>query len=116
MPHSDEIPHCNEMSRWANKRLMHLQQMTRLFNHLVRAGEEARRNLHGEGFRGLEVDNQTELGGLFNGDVAGFFTLEKFVRKSGGAVKHVGKLHSVSWVEPLYRHFRNLEASDLSAP
>ena len=43
------------------------RSMKKLFDHLVGAGDERRRHGEAEGFRGLEVDYQFELGRLFDG-------------------------------------------------
>ena len=45
---------------------MHRSTQHLLFDCLVGAGEQAGGHLDGEGFRGLEVDQQLKLGGLLD--------------------------------------------------
>jgi len=59
------------------------------FDHLVGAGEQSIRNGEAEFIGGLEIEDQLECGGLFDGDVAGFRTLENLVHENGGAAKLV---------------------------
>ncbi len=47
-----------------------------LFNHLSRPLQERRRDRQGEGLGGLEVDEQFEFAGLFDGKVARLCALE----------------------------------------
>jgi hypothetical protein len=47
------------------------------FDHIVREREQPVRNLEAERLRGLEVDGQFELRGLYDRQVGGLFTLEK---------------------------------------
>ena len=46
--------------------LCHKQKGASLFDHLVRAAEQGRRDVDAELFRRLEIDYQFELGGLHN--------------------------------------------------
>jgi hypothetical protein len=41
----------------------------RLFNYLVGAEQQGLRNRHAERLRGLEVNEELKLGGLFNGQI-----------------------------------------------
>src|SRR5262249_35830124 len=68
-----------------------------LFDHLIGPQPERRRDREPEGFGGLEVDDQLELGGLLHGHVGGLGGLEEVVpvprRSLGGsdyaaAVRH----------------------------
>ena len=43
--------------------------------YLVSAGEKGRGDFQAERFRRLEVDDQLEFGGLFDGEVGGFWYL-----------------------------------------
>jgi hypothetical protein len=45
---------------------------TCLFDDLVGAGEQGRRNIDAERLRGLQVDDKLEPGGKFDRQVAGF--------------------------------------------
>jgi hypothetical protein len=46
----------------ANSRPEHVQQTTKLFDHLVGAGEQRRWHVEAERFSGFEVDNKLEFG------------------------------------------------------
>src|ERR1700730_717069 len=54
-----------------------------LLDHMIRPLQERRRDRQAEGFGGLEVDDQLELGGLLNGQVAGLGALEDLVNIDG---------------------------------
>jgi hypothetical protein len=45
-------------------------------DHLVRALLQKPRHVEAEGLRGLEIDDQLELGRLHDGQIAGFFPSE----------------------------------------
>jgi hypothetical protein len=49
--------------------------MRLLFDHLVGAGEDQRREGEPERFRSLEVDDQLEPGGLLDGQIGGLSPL-----------------------------------------
>ena len=52
---------------------------TRLFNHFVGAGEQCLRYCHAERLRGLQVDDQFELGRCLNRKIGRLLTLEDAV-------------------------------------
>ena len=58
-----------------------------LFDHLIRPLQERRRDRQAEGLRGLEVDDQLELRGLFDGQVAGLGALQNLVDVGGCTTK-----------------------------
>src|ERR1700738_1688760 len=79
-----------QLSGWIPPPLMirafgaHCQQRThamqqRLFDHLVGAGKERRRNLKAKCLRSFEIEDQLIFGGLLHGQVAGRGALEDFV-------------------------------------
>src|SRR5713101_1966184 len=61
----------------------------RLLDDLVGADQERLGNGQAEGFSGLEVDEQLELGGLLDGKVGRLGTLENLVDVDGGATPHI---------------------------
>src|SRR5262245_55160432 len=59
-------------ARWGDAGLERQASYAGSLNNLVRPREHRWRDREAEGLRGLEVDHQVELGGLFNGQVRGF--------------------------------------------
>jgi hypothetical protein len=60
-----------------------------LFNHLVGAQEERFRDRQPKCLRGLEIDNQLELGRLHDRQVSGLFPLENSADIDAGLAQHV---------------------------
>jgi hypothetical protein len=58
-------------------------------DHLIRPQQERQGNREAERLRGLEVDDEIELGRLFHGQV-GLGALENLVHVGGGAPKQIG--------------------------
>src|SRR5262245_38424018 len=60
-----------------------------LFDNLVGAGEQRRRNFQAEHLGSGQVDDEVELGLLLNRDVSWFRPTKNLVDKVGGAPEHV---------------------------
>ena len=73
------------MSALGHKRTHTPQQTVSLFDYLGGAGEQRRRQGEAERFCRLQVDQEIELGGLINRDVAWFRPFEDFVHVIGHA-------------------------------
>src|SRR5215467_4716356 len=56
-----------------------------LLDHFIRPRQQRLRDRQAKGFGGLEVDDQLELGGLLDRQVAGLGALEDLVDIDGGA-------------------------------
>src|SRR5437763_1986597 len=65
------------------------------FDHFVGAGNQGCGQLEAERVRGLEVDDQLELGRLLDWQICGLRALEDLVHVSGAAPKEVGKIGPV---------------------
>src|SRR5258708_40179077 len=57
------------------------RQLEVLFDHLVGAREQYRRNIKSECLCRLEIENQLEFGRLFDRNITGFHTLENLFQK-----------------------------------
>src|SRR5713101_4838135 len=64
-------------------------------NHLIRAPQHRRRDRQPERLRGLEVNDQLELGRLLDGQVAGLGAFENLVDKLCGVPKRLGKIRCI---------------------
>src|SRR5215470_15939591 len=65
------------------------------FEHLIRPRQERRRYRQAEGFRGLQVDEQLELGGLLHGKVGGLGALEDLVNIGRSAPEALAEIDPV---------------------
>src|SRR5262249_53383851 len=92
-------------------------------DHLIRPRQQRGRDRQPEGLGSLEVDDQLELRGLLDGQVARLGTFQNLVHIRGGAPVQVGNVHAVRHKPPslykialvvhdgkplLYRKFCNL--------
>src|SRR4029453_11465574 len=61
----------------------------RSLDHLIRPLKERRRDPKAEGLGGLEVYDELEVGGIFDGEVGGFGSLENAVDIRGSASRKI---------------------------
>jgi len=66
-----------------------------LFDDLIRSQQQRRWNGEAEGFGGLQVDDELELGRLLDWQIGGLGALENSVHKLGGAAVEVPKVRAV---------------------
>src|SRR6266487_216645 len=66
-----------------------------LLDHFVGPPQQCRRDRQADRFRGLEVDDQLEPGGLLDGEVCGLCALHDAIHVHGGAPPLVPLAHSV---------------------
>ena len=71
--------------------------MRLLFDNLVGAGEEHRRNRQAERFCSFEVDHQLELRRLFDGKIGRYCTPQDFINIGGGVTDIVGEIRRVQF-------------------
>src|SRR6267378_1903950 len=67
-----------------------------LFNYLIRPPQQRGRDREAEGFGGLEVDDQLELRGLLDGQIAGFGALEDLVNVDSGAPEEILRVRRIA--------------------
>src|SRR5882724_11895174 len=84
-PLSFAVPEQRAVRRVAPPPCLRGKRAGRSLNDFIRPPQERRRDRQAKGLRGLEVDNQLELGGLLNGQVARFGAFEDLVRVAGYA-------------------------------
>src|SRR5262249_46717990 len=96
-PAARDVPTVPSISRRRNaRRSISLCSL----DDLVGSDEEGLRNRQAESFRGLEVDDQLEFGGLLDGKVGGLGALEDLVHVNCGLLEDVGKARSVGHQPP----------------
>src|SRR5438093_9444139 len=82
-------------------------------NDLIRPLQQRLRDRQPEGLRCLEVDDQLELRGLFDGQVARLGPLEDFVDVASGTSLHLGSIYSIgheaAW---LNKHLELIDCGD----
>src|SRR5262245_56223897 len=67
-----------------------------LFDDPVRPRQQRGRDREAEGFGGLEVDDQLELGGLLDGEVGRLGALEDLVGVDGGTPKQITEVRAIT--------------------
>src|SRR5215831_1676315 len=86
----------------ANSRLVHRNKTASLFDHLVGAGEQGRRDFEANRLRGLEIQDKLEFRGLLDRKVTGLGALQNLVDAStapGRSLRSAGKARSRSATE-----------------
>ena len=66
--------------------------MRMLFDHLVGAGEDQRRDREAERVRGLEIDDEIEPNRLLDRQVGGARSLQNPINIAGGSAKVVRRI------------------------
>jgi hypothetical protein len=88
--------HCS--ARYGRPRL---SSATSLLNHLVSTQQQPLRDGDAERLRGLEVDDQLELGRLFNRQIAGLRAFEDLVHIGSGTPEQVGDARPIGAEPPI---------------
>jgi hypothetical protein len=84
-PDFRHVRRLSDSSRCATNGLMHRSKMRVLFDHLVGAGEQHRRDGETERLGRDQVDDEVVLGRLLNRDVARLSPMQNLIDKVGGA-------------------------------
>src|ERR1051325_6385351 len=81
--------------------LWKLSRIFRSFHDLIRPQQQRRRDREAEGFRGLEVDDELELGWLLHGQVTRSGAFEDLVHINSGASKQVNPERPIGHEAPV---------------
>src|SRR5260370_2688785 len=73
----------------------------RLLDYLIRPQQQRRWDRQADSFRGLQVDDQLELGGLLDGQVAGLGTLQDAVNVPCGTPPLISDVRTVRHEAPV---------------
>src|SRR5262249_9637143 len=86
---------------------------TELFDHLVGARQQHRRNFEAERLGGLEIDHQLEFRGLIDREVLGLGTFENLRHVVGAAAVHGREIDAIGheparlYIAPVDKHSRH---------
>src|SRR6266568_5510317 len=78
-------------------------------DHLVRAQKQRLRDCEAECPGGLQVDDNIELSGLLDREIAWLRALENLVHVASGTTVEVGKVHSIGHQTPKFHRLANGE-------
>src|SRR6476620_6496062 len=84
------------MSAVCQKRPFASQQRASLFDHLVGECEHLRRQIDTERLGSLEINDQFELGRLYNRQIGGLLAFENAPRIDADLAKRTGKVASIA--------------------
>src|SRR5262249_5925510 len=97
----------------ANSRLVHRNKTASLFDHLVGAGEECRRDFEAERPPCSQIDDKLEPRSLLDGQISRFRAFENLVHEGSCPTPNVRKIYSVCCETPCFAIFPESDARQL---